>query len=509
MSSPKCIAFKLRYCANRWEQQRGRHAAGPLLGVRSHLALRTLKTSEAAAVLNVSPNTLRAWERRFGYPKPQRSPGKHRLYTHGEVAALRDALQEGLSISSAVSRAREALSADTSILVGALSLLRAGPRRRRHGGRAGAALRRALRRGGAAAVAERDRRKHGCDSAPWAFAAQWANDWLAARPAAGAAAAAPGRRAHRRRHARRVRRRRARAAVARSSSRSAPAPACSSLPVARRRRPGRRPRRLRPAARRHRRRARRRRRRRPLGLRACAPPPARCRSRSSAAPATTASAPPGRALPDVAGRRPPRGHGAARRAPAHARCDDDLAEVARSSRRASREGRGVSRSGRPQLVAAPRPRGAPARAPVLRPLRRGARPRRRRRSPARLRALRPRRAASPRRPTRRPSPGRAVPARRPLAAGLRGVADGAERYLGVEEADAVGRHVTELLVPADVEAAGPEGLVNLVVHAARGEGQVERIVLRPPPSTASASGPRSAPAARRVRRSSTLADGRR
>ena len=36
--------------------------------------VRTLKTSEAAALLNVSPNTLRAWERRFGYPRPQRSP---------------------------------------------------------------------------------------------------------------------------------------------------------------------------------------------------------------------------------------------------------------------------------------------------------------------------------------------------------------------------------------------------------------------------------------------------
>ena len=82
--------------------------------------MRTLKTSEAAAVLNVSPNTLRAWERRFGYPKPQRTAGKHRLYTHGEVAALRDALQEGLSISSAISRARESLSSDTSTLIGAL-----------------------------------------------------------------------------------------------------------------------------------------------------------------------------------------------------------------------------------------------------------------------------------------------------------------------------------------------------------------------------------------------------
>src|SRR2546430_10213385 len=83
--------------------------------------MRYLKTSEAAALLNVSPNTLRAWERRFGFPKPQRSPGKHRLFTHGEIAALRDALQEGLSISSAVSRAREGLSADTDALVAVLS----------------------------------------------------------------------------------------------------------------------------------------------------------------------------------------------------------------------------------------------------------------------------------------------------------------------------------------------------------------------------------------------------
>ena len=93
-----------------------------LSGVWSALgSVRFLKTSEAAALLNVSPNTLRAWERRFGYPKPQRSPGRHRLYTHGEVAALRDALQEGLSISSAVSRAREGLSGDHEALVAVLA----------------------------------------------------------------------------------------------------------------------------------------------------------------------------------------------------------------------------------------------------------------------------------------------------------------------------------------------------------------------------------------------------
>src|SRR5947209_2469243 len=82
--------------------------------------MRYLKTSEAAALLNVSPNTLRAWERRLDFPKPQRSPGKHRLFTYGEVACLRDALQEWLSISSAVSRAREGLAGDSNALVGAL-----------------------------------------------------------------------------------------------------------------------------------------------------------------------------------------------------------------------------------------------------------------------------------------------------------------------------------------------------------------------------------------------------
>ena len=54
------------------------------------LTMRYLSTSEAAVLLNASPNTLRAWEHRFGLPKPQRSPGKHRLFTHREIAALRD-----------------------------------------------------------------------------------------------------------------------------------------------------------------------------------------------------------------------------------------------------------------------------------------------------------------------------------------------------------------------------------------------------------------------------------
>jgi DNA-binding transcriptional MerR regulator len=142
------------------------------------VAMRTLKTSEAAALLNVSPNTLRAWERRFGYPKPQRSAGRHRLYTHGEVAALRDALQQGLSISSAVSRAREALSTDTHTLVGALAGFELD--RADSAMEAALALRSVERSVEEVLLPSLDElgTRYGIDSAPWAFAARWADGWL-------------------------------------------------------------------------------------------------------------------------------------------------------------------------------------------------------------------------------------------------------------------------------------------------------------------------------------------
>jgi MerR family transcriptional regulator, light-induced transcriptional regulator len=140
--------------------------------------MRTLKTSEAAALLNVSPNTLRAWERRFGYPRPQRSSGQHRLYIHGEVAALRDALQEGLSISSAVSRAREALTADTDSLVGALSSFEL--ERADLAMEAALALRSLERSVEEVLLPTFDElaSRTGIESAPWAFAARWADGWL-------------------------------------------------------------------------------------------------------------------------------------------------------------------------------------------------------------------------------------------------------------------------------------------------------------------------------------------
>jgi hypothetical protein len=59
------------------------------------------------------------------------------------------------------------------------------------------------------------------------------------------------------------------------------------------------------------------------------------------------------------------------------------------------------------------------------------------------------------------------------------VSQDAERILGVSETDAVDERVTDLLLPADCEAAGAESLIHLLVHAARGDGDPARVVVRP------------------------------
>ena len=53
----------------------------------------------------INPATLRAWERRYGLLKPQRSPGGHRLYSERDIEILKwlvSRQKEGLSISQAV-----------------------------------------------------------------------------------------------------------------------------------------------------------------------------------------------------------------------------------------------------------------------------------------------------------------------------------------------------------------------------------------------------------------------
>ena len=55
----------------------------------------------------------------------------------------------------------------------------------------------------------------------------------------------------------------------------------------------------------------------------------------------------------------------------------------------------------------------------------------------------------------------------------------AERLLGLREIDALDKHVTDLLVPADAEAQGPHALSALLVTAASGDDAVTETVLRP------------------------------
>jgi hypothetical protein len=94
------------------------------------------------------------------------------------VAALRDALQEGLSISSAISRARESVAADTHVLVGALAAFEL---ERADAAMEGALALRSVERSVEEVLLpsmEEIGDRHGTDSAPWALAARWACEWL-------------------------------------------------------------------------------------------------------------------------------------------------------------------------------------------------------------------------------------------------------------------------------------------------------------------------------------------
>jgi MerR family transcriptional regulator, light-induced transcriptional regulator len=66
-----------------------------------------IRTNAAAALLGVSPNTLRSWEQRFGYPTPRRTEGGHRQFDLVEIETLKQAFIETGDIASAVSCARE------------------------------------------------------------------------------------------------------------------------------------------------------------------------------------------------------------------------------------------------------------------------------------------------------------------------------------------------------------------------------------------------------------------
>lgn len=70
----------------------------------------------------LTADTLRAWERRYGLPTPQRTPGGHRLYSQYDIETIKwlTARQaEGLSISRAVDLWNETIASGTDPLAGA------------------------------------------------------------------------------------------------------------------------------------------------------------------------------------------------------------------------------------------------------------------------------------------------------------------------------------------------------------------------------------------------------
>jgi hypothetical protein len=129
-------------------------------------------------MLGVSPNTLRSWERRFGYPAPQRTQGGHRQFDLAEIEALRSAFEDTQNVSSAIAVARErgAGPATWQRLRSALTRFdEAGADRLLEESLATRSVERTVEEVLLTGVADLD-----VDSAEYGFAWRWASGWLAA-----------------------------------------------------------------------------------------------------------------------------------------------------------------------------------------------------------------------------------------------------------------------------------------------------------------------------------------
>lgn len=90
-------------------------------------------TYNIKVVLNqtgIAADTLRAWERRYGLPVPQRTAGGHRLYSEYDIETIKWLLarqSEGLSISRAVDLWNEQTASGSDPLAGAVSTASASP----------------------------------------------------------------------------------------------------------------------------------------------------------------------------------------------------------------------------------------------------------------------------------------------------------------------------------------------------------------------------------------------
>lgn len=90
-------------------------------------------TYNIKVVLNqtgIAADTLRAWERRYGLPNPQRTKGGHRLYSDYDIGIIKWLIskqEEGLSISRAVDLWNEQIASGTDPLVGMATTSLASP----------------------------------------------------------------------------------------------------------------------------------------------------------------------------------------------------------------------------------------------------------------------------------------------------------------------------------------------------------------------------------------------
>jgi DNA-binding transcriptional MerR regulator len=67
----------------------------------------TLSIGDVVTATGVGEATLRAWERRFGFPEPRREPSGHRRYSAADVESIRAVVRErerGLALSVAIDR---------------------------------------------------------------------------------------------------------------------------------------------------------------------------------------------------------------------------------------------------------------------------------------------------------------------------------------------------------------------------------------------------------------------
>ena len=81
--------------------------------MKSDLGVYTIAEVEERTQLTAA--LLRQWERRYGFPKPERSPGGHRLYSQADLEALEQIkrwIAEGITPSQAVKRYLDSLTQD-------------------------------------------------------------------------------------------------------------------------------------------------------------------------------------------------------------------------------------------------------------------------------------------------------------------------------------------------------------------------------------------------------------